>query len=101
MVHSIGYMVDGIWYIVTAWSAKIRILEAMVSGIPLLLGPRTRMWDPHVYVSFLGPLILLVVSSFRSGLQLVRLGLDTAENFPLMAVEAGTTFCFCLMWKPS
>ena len=42
-------MVDSTWYV------NIRILQSMVSGIPLILGLGTRMSDPYVYVVFWAP----------------------------------------------
>ena len=40
----------------------IRILQTIVSGSPLVLGLRTRTWDPNVYVVFRAPRIACVVS---------------------------------------
>ena len=34
------------------WHVDIGILQARVSGIPLILGPGTRLCDPHVCVTF-------------------------------------------------
>ena len=39
-----GY--DLLWAI---WSLRVRILQAMISEIRLLLGLGTRRWDPHVH----------------------------------------------------
>ena len=36
-----------------------RLLQTIVSGIPLVLGLGARMWGPHVYVFFLGDFLLL------------------------------------------
>ena len=49
LVYSIGYMVYSKGYIST------RILQTMISGIPIVLGPGTRISDLSVYVVFWGP----------------------------------------------
>ena len=43
-VYSIVFGINGIWYRVYGiWSLNIRILQTMISGIPLTVGLRTRL----------------------------------------------------------
>ena len=43
MVWSLWYLVYSIWYAIYEGPTNNRFLES-----PFVLGPRTRMWDPHV-----------------------------------------------------
>ena len=49
----------------------------MVLGVPLVLGLRTRMWDPYVYVVFWAPVCCMTkglrAHHCQAGLQQVRL----------------------------
>ena len=53
MTKSVWYMVCSRWYM-PCHNILTRILQTIVSGIPLVLGLRTRMQDPYVNVAF-GP----------------------------------------------
>ena len=50
ILHGIEYMIHSTWYI------NERILQGMISGISVVFGSRSGIWDPYLMWSFRGPL---------------------------------------------